>query len=163
SQELRDLSAVLSALRVPTLVLHRRDNRVWDIESSRIAASLIPDARFVELPGAENDLFLGDTAPVLAEIERFLAEPGLETSRDRVLATVLVTDVAASTDQLARSGDEVGRRVLDEHDLTAAQLVTDYRGRMIKQLGDGILATFDGPARAVRCAVALRNAAADRG
>jgi len=163
SQELRDLSAVLSALRVPTLVLHRRDNRVWDIESSRVAASLIPDARFVELPGAENDLFLGDTAPVLAEIERFLAEPGVETSHDRVLATVLFTDIVASTEHLAALGDDAWRRMLDDHDQTMDRIVTEYRGRVVKSTGDGILATFDGPARAVRCARALLDAANSQG
>ena len=160
SQELRDLSAVLAALRIPTLVLHRRDNRVWDIESSRTTASVIPNARFVELPGAENDLFLGDIAPALAEIERFLAEPEVETAHDRVLATVLFTDIVASTEQLAAHGDDAWRQLLDEHDKHTDRIVREYRGRIVKSTGDGILATFDGPARAVRCAAAaprLRN------
>jgi class 3 adenylate cyclase len=158
-----DLGPVHSTLRMPTLVLHRRGNRVWDIESSRAAASAIPNARFVELPGAENDIFLGDTAPVLAEIDRFLAEPGGGLESDRVLSTVLFTDMVASTQQLAARGDDAWRRTLDDHDQTMSRLVADHRGRVVKQLGDGILATFDGPARAVRCAAALLVAAQDQG
>jgi class 3 adenylate cyclase len=153
----------LPMLRVPTLVLHRRDNRVWDIETSRAAAELIPGARFVELPGAENDLFLGDTAPVLAEIERFLSEPDVEPVHDRPLATVLFTDIVASTERLAASGDDAWRKLLDEADTTTDHLVASHRGRVVKRTGDGVLATFDGPARAVRCAAALLEAANAQG
>jgi len=155
-----DISPVLPMIRIPTLVLHRRDNRVWDIATSREAASQIPGARFVELPGSENDIFLGDTAPVLAEIERFLREPETAATPDRVLATVLFTDIVASTEQLAASGDDAWGRTLDEHDRTMDRLVASYRGRVVKSTGDGILATFDGPARAVRCAVEILEAAA---
>jgi class 3 adenylate cyclase len=158
-----DVEALAPTLRTPTLVLHRRDNRVWDVGTSRAAASKLPNARFVELSGAENDIFLGDTAPVLTEIDRFLAEPDTEGATDRVLATVLFTDVVASTEQLAARGDDAWRRVLDDHDATTAHLVAQYRGSLIKQLGDGTLATFDGPARAVRCARALLEAADSRG
>lgn len=158
-----EMGSVLSTLRTPTLVLHRRDNRVWDVETSRAAAGLIPNARFVELPGAENDIFLGDTAPVLTEIERFLAEPGVEVEHDRVLSTVLFTDMVASTEELAARGDDAWRRILDDHDHMMGRMVADYRGRVVKQLGDGILATFDGPARAVRCGAALLEAAQGQG
>ena len=158
-----DVEPALSAVRAPTLVLHRRDNRVWDVATSRAAASQIPGARFVELPGSENDPFLGDTAPVLAEIERFLQEPETAATHDRVLATVLFTDIVASTEQLAASGDDAWRRTLDEHDRTMAGLVASYRGRVVKSTGDGILATFDGPARAVRCAAEMIDAAAGQG
>jgi class 3 adenylate cyclase len=154
---------VFAAVRTPTLVLHRRGNRVWDIESSRAAASLIPSAQFVELPGAENDIFLGDTGPVLSEIERFLAAPVVAVEQDRVLATVLFTDIVASTEQLAARGDAAWRRALDDHDQTMERIVTDYRGRVVKSTGDGILATFDGPARAVRCAQELLDAAKSQG
>jgi class 3 adenylate cyclase len=136
---------------------------MWDIETSRAAASRIAGARFVELPGSESDLFLGDTRPVFAAIEQFLAEPEAESTHDRPLATVLFTDIVASTEQLAAHGDVAWRRILDDHDHTTAQIVAEYRGRIIKQLGDGTLATFDGPARAVRCAAALRGAATDQG
>jgi class 3 adenylate cyclase len=158
-----DFDGLASTLRTPTLVLHRRDNRVWDVETSRAAASKLPNARFVELPGAENDIFLGDTGPVLIEIERFLAEAETEVATDRVLSTVLFTDMVASTEQLAAHGDDAWRRVLDDHDATTSHLVAHHRGRVVKQLGDGILATFDGPARAVRCAAALLEAAVARG
>jgi class 3 adenylate cyclase len=158
-----DNGSVFPTIRVPVLVMHRRDNRVWDIAKSRAAASQIPGARFVELPGAENAIFLGDTAPVLAEIERFLREPEAAAARDRVLATVLFTDIVASTEQLAASGDDAWGRALDEHDRTMERLVTSYRGRVVKSTGDGILATFDGPARAVRCAAEIIDAARRQG
>jgi class 3 adenylate cyclase len=158
-----DYEPALSAVRVPTLVLHRRDDRLWDIETSRAAASRIPGARFVELPGAEHDLFLGDTAPVLAEIERFLDEPEIDVGHDRPLATVLFTDIVDSTEQLAARGDDAWRHVLDTHDQTMDQVITTHRGRFVKQTGDGILATFDGPARAVHCAAAILDNARDQG
>ena len=153
----------LPMVRVPTLVLHRRDNRIWDIQTSRAAAELIPGARFVELPGSENDIYLGDTAPVLAEVERFLSEPDAEAVHDRPLATVLFTDIVGSTAQVAARGDDAWRHVLDSHDRTVEHLVAASRGRIVKQLGDGIMATFDGPARAVRCAAAIVDAGRDNG
>ncbi len=158
-----DTDAAAPAVRVPTLVLHRSENRLWDVETSRSAASRIPDARFVELPGSEVDLFLGDTEPVLAEIERFLAEDQASVIDDRPLATVLFTDIVASTEQLSTVGDNAWRRILDDHDTTVQHAVAAHRGRIIKVLGDGILATFDGPARAVRCAIAIRDAIGERG
>jgi class 3 adenylate cyclase len=158
-----DLEAVLPSVRVPTLVLHRRGNRAFDIETSRNAASLMPDARFVELPGSECDLFLGETAPVFAAIERFLAEPHTDLARERPLATVLFTDMVASTEQLAARGDDAWLRVLDDHDQTMGRIVAEHRGKVVKTTGDGILATFDGPARAVRCATELLDAAESQG
>ncbi len=158
-----DWQPVLSTIRAPTLVLHRRDNRMWGIDQSREAASRIPGARFVELPGAENDLFLGDTRPVLAEIERFLNAPQADVEHDRPLATVLITDIVESTEQLVAHGDAAWRHLLDDHDQTMDHVVTAYRGRVVKQLGDGILATFDGPARAGRCAAAILDAARNHG
>jgi class 3 adenylate cyclase len=163
SAESAGLEAILPAVRTPTLVLHRRDNNVWGIDASRAATTLIPNARFVELPGAENDIFLGDTAPVLAEIEGFLAQPVTETALNRVLATVLFTDIVASTEQLAAHGDDAWRHLLDDHDAITDRIVSEYRGRVVKSTGDGILATFDGPARAVRCAAALLDAAKGQG
>jgi class 3 adenylate cyclase len=158
-----DIEPVLGSVRAPTLVLHRRDNQLWDIDTSRTAASSMPNARFVEVPGAEVDVFLGDTVTVLAEIERFLAEPEVHIVNDRVLATVLFTDMVASTEQLAARGDDAWRKVLDDHDMTTARVVADYQGQVVKQTGDGILATFDGPARAVRCAATLLDAADRKG
>ncbi|HEY5170255.1 MAG TPA: alpha/beta fold hydrolase, partial [Acidimicrobiia bacterium] len=144
-----DFESVLPMVRVPTLVLHRRDNRMFDLETSRAAAHLIPGAAFVELPGSESDIFLGDTAPVFAEMDRFLREADTEVAPDRPLTTVLFTDIVASTEQLAARGDAAWRRVLEDHEQAVERLVTEYRGRVVKSTGDGILATFDGPARAV--------------
>jgi class 3 adenylate cyclase len=158
-----DVGHVLPSVWVPTLVLHRRDNRVFEIEASRALARQIPQSRFVELPGSETDVFLGDTSPVLAEIREFLAQPDVAVADDRPLATVLFTDMVASTEQLAARGDSAWRRVLDDHDRTVSRIVSSYRGRLVRTTGDGILATFDGPARAVRCALAVHDAAHDQG
>jgi class 3 adenylate cyclase len=158
-----DVDEVLSAVRTPTLVLHRRDNPFWDTETSRAAAAKLPQARFVDLPGSETELFLGDTTPVLTEIEQFLQEPETAAPQNRVLATVLFTDIVASTEQLAASGDNAWGRTLDEHDRTMERLVASYRGRVVKSTGDGVLATFDGPARAVRCAAEMIDAASQQG
>ena len=111
-----DVTSALPAVRAPTLVLQRREVRSPDIEMSRADASRIPGARFVELPGSETDIFLGDTAPALAEIERFLRQEETDVIDDRPLATVLFTDIVASTEQLAATGDAAWRRLLDEHD-----------------------------------------------
>jgi class 3 adenylate cyclase len=159
-----ELGALLEQVHTPTLVFHRRGNQVWDIETSRRTAARLPSGRFVELPGSESDLFLGDTAPVLAEIAKFLREPDFGVDHDdRQLATVLFTDIVASTEQLAAVGDHAWRAILDEHDRTIDQVVGSYHGRVVRKLGDGILATFDGPARAVRCACAIRDQLATHG
>jgi class 3 adenylate cyclase len=158
-----DIGSVIASVRAPTLVVHRRDNREWNVETSRAVAAQLPNCRFVEVPGSESDIFLGDTVPVLAEIERFLREEGTAAHDDRPMVTVLFTDIVASTEQLAAVGDAAWRRVLDTHDQEVERLVTEYRGRVVKQTGDGILATFDGPARAVRCARALLDAAKSQG
>jgi class 3 adenylate cyclase len=158
-----DLASVLDHVRAPTLVLHRRGNRVWDVESSRAAAALMPDSRFVELPGSEQEVFLGDTAPVLANITEFLRHEDAADGDERPLMTVLFTDIVASTEQLAARGDRAWRNLLDEHDRIVDRTVTAYHGRVVKNLGDGSLATFDGPARAVRCAAAIRDAVAHLG
>jgi class 3 adenylate cyclase len=158
-----DTESVLDHVRVPALVLHRQGSR-WDMETSRANAARIANARFVVVPGNDSDVFLGDTASVLAEITAFLAqEDSAPAGDERPLATVLFTDIVSSTARLAAVGDQEWRRVLDEHDSTIDTTVTGYRGNVIKNLGDGMLATFDGPARAVRCAAAIRDAFAERG
>jgi class 3 adenylate cyclase len=158
-----DTDSVLETVRAPTLVLHRRDNRLVDLETSRALAARMPAARFVECPGSESALFFGETAPVLAEIVRFLREEEVDPQDNRPLATVMFTDIVASTEQLAAVGDSSWRRVLDEHDGTVSKEVAAHRGRVVKRLGDGTLATFDGPARAVRCAAAIRAAVEQHG
>jgi class 3 adenylate cyclase/pimeloyl-ACP methyl ester carboxylesterase len=159
-----DVGALLEHVRAPSLVFHRNGNRVYDIDTSRTTAALIPNCRFVELPGSESDLFLGDTDAVLAEITTFLREADMTpVDDDRPLATVLFTDIVDSTAQLAALGDLRWRDVLDDHDRTIDQTVRGFRGRVVKKLGDGMLATFDGPARAVRCAAAIRDALSQHG
>jgi class 3 adenylate cyclase len=142
------------------LVIQRADvDVVATARQGRYIAEHIPGARYTELPGRDPLPYVGDAIPILEEIEEFLTGERSHVSTDRVLATVLFTDIVASTEQLANLGDDVWRHVLDDHDQSMSRLVTDYRGRVVRGTGDGILATFDGPARAVRCAAALLNAA----
>jgi class 3 adenylate cyclase len=153
-----DATSLLEHIRTPTLVFHRQGSLAYDIESSRTTSARIPNSRFVELPGSESELFLGDTSEVLAEITRFLREPDVVPDRDdRRLAIVLYTDIVASTERLAEVGDQAWRAILDDHDRAIDQIVSTYRGRVVHRLGDGMLATFNGPARAVRCAGAIRD------
>jgi len=123
----------------------------------------LPDCRVVELAGENSFLFLDDIDPVIGEVEEFLTGAKTAGSADRVLATVLFTDIVASTEQLAASGDNAWGRTLDEHDRTMERIVASYRGRVVKSTGDGVLATFDGPARAVRCATEMIDAASQQG
>lgn len=158
-----ELGSVLASMHAPTLVVHRRENKEWDIETSRAVAAQLPNCRFVEVPGSESEIFLGDTAPVLVEIQRFLREETTTVHDDRPMATVLFTDIVASTEQLAAQGDRAWRQLLDEHDEVVDRAVRECRGRVVKKMGDGILATFDGPARAVRCAAAIKDAVVEHG
>ncbi len=153
-----DVTPILAHVRAPTLVFHRQGDQMWDADASRTAVALIPNARFIELQGSEHDLYLGDTAPVLSEITRFLREPEIDSEDDhRQLATVLFTDIVGSTAHLASVGDKAWRDLLDQHDRVTQDTVAAFRGRVVNKLGDGMLATFDGPARAVRCAIAIRD------
>jgi class 3 adenylate cyclase len=158
-----NVDPILGAISVPTLVLHRSGNRYVPIDYSRHVAASIPDATFVEVPGEDHIVNGADQQPLLGEIEEFLTGTRHEPEPDRVLATVLFTDIVASTERLAASGDNAWGRTLDEHDRTMERLVAKYRGRVVKSTGDGILATFDGPARAVRCATELLDAASQQG
>jgi class 3 adenylate cyclase len=135
---------------------------MFPIEISRAEASRIPGARFVELPGSESDIFLGDTRPVFAAVEQFLSAPDTG-AHDRPLVTVLFTDMVSSTEQLAARGDDAWRQLLELHDRTMESIVAAHRGQIVNTTGDGILATFDGPARAVRCALAILDAAREDG
>jgi class 3 adenylate cyclase/pimeloyl-ACP methyl ester carboxylesterase len=158
-----DVRAFLPLIRVPTLVLSMRENPILPIDHGHYLAEHIPDARFVEIPGGDFGFFTSSNFQVTDEVAQLLTgkRPAIEI--DRVLSTVLFTDIVASTEQVASRGDEAWRRVLDEHDSTTCRIVAEYRGRVVKQLGDGTLATFDGPARAVRCAAALVDAAKRQG
>ena len=158
-----DVRDVLPSISAPTLVLHRREDQAIDIRHSRYLAEHIPGARYVELEGRDNLLVVGDSEEVLAQVERFLTGTHTPPEPDRVLATVMFTDIVGSTETAARLGDRAWRDLLARHDeLSRAQLAR-YRGRAVKSLGDGFLATFDGPARAIRCAIELRDALRELG
>jgi class 3 adenylate cyclase len=158
-----DVRDVLGSIRAPTLLLHRAGDRLVDVRHSRYLAEHVPGARYVELPGEDNLLVVGDSERILAEVEQFLTGTHTPPEPDRVLATVLFTDIVGSTEALARLGDRRWRDLLTRHDELSRAQVARYRGRPVKSLGDGWLATFDGPARAIRCALALQEAVRELG
>ena len=145
---------VLPSVHVPTLVLHRKDEAI-PIEFARELAENIPSARLVELEGVDHFPSVGDTAPIIGEVEEFLTGQRHEPPTDRVLATVLFTDIVDSTRRAVELGDRRWRELLERHDQITCAEVARFRGRVVKSTGDGFLATFDGPTRAVRCATAL--------
>jgi class 3 adenylate cyclase len=153
-----DVRPLLESVRVPTLVIYRGGEYFTHVEGSRYLAEHIPGAKQVELPGSDFLPWVGDQDALLDEIEEFLtgARVGGHSS-DRVLATVLFTDIMGSTEKAAELGDRRWRNLLDDYYDAARREIERSRGRMVKTLGDGILATFDGPARAVRCASVLRQ------
>lgn len=152
-----DIRNILSAIRVPTLVLHRTGDTDANIEEGRYLAEHIPHARFVELPGDDHLPYAGDQDGVVDEIEEFLT--GIRPARraDRVLATVLFTDLVGSTALAASLGDAAWRSRLEQHHAIVRGELARFRGEEMTSTGDGFLATFDGPARAVRCAAAIRD------
>jgi class 3 adenylate cyclase len=152
-----DVRAVLSAVRVPTLVIHRTDDLVVEVCHARYLADHIAGARLVERPGG-NHILWSDAGPLAAEIEAFVTGVKVDADFDRVLTTVLFTDIVGSTERAGALGDRVWRELLDRHDELARRTIDNYRGKLVKTTGDGLLATFDGPARAVRCAHALAEA-----
>ena len=152
-----DIRHVLPAIRVPTLVLYRADEGL--AEASRYLGERIADARVVELPGADHMPWFGDHAAVLDEVEEFLTGVRPHPALDRVLATVLFTDIVGSTELAADLGDRRWKELLEHHNVVVRRELARFRGRELSTAGDGFLATFDGPARAVACAVAIRDAA----
>lgn len=153
-----DVRSILAAISVPVLVLQRRDNRHYRAEFGSHIASQIPGARLVELPGADCfPLHTAEGGPVLDEIQVFLTGARSAPPADRELATVLFTDIVGSTDRAAEIGDTRWLEVRAAHDAIVRRNLGIYRGREIERTGDGFLATFDGPARAVHCAVRVRN------
>ena len=154
-----DVRAVLPAVQVPTLVLHRRDNTEERVEAGRYLGAHIPGARFVELEGPDHFPWLGDADAVIREIQGFLRTVHAEEADlERVLATILFTDIVASTEKAAELGDRGWRELVDRHDTTVRALLSRYRGREVNTTGDGFFATFDGPARALRCAQVIADA-----
>jgi pimeloyl-ACP methyl ester carboxylesterase len=158
-----DLVDVFPAVRVPTLVLHRRDDALVPVRHGRHIASQIPDARFVELEGADHLPFVGDAEAVLAEVQGFLVGSRTPIPRQRRLLTLVFTDIADATPKAVDLGDDAWREVLAAHDRDVRTHLTRFGGEEIKRLDNGVLAVFDGPARAIRCALGIVEAAEAKG
>ncbi len=152
-----DVRSVLPAIRVPTLVIHRTGDHDVRVEEGRWIASRIPGARFLELPGEDHLPWTSDPDEVPGAIEQFLTGQSAAVHGDRLLATVLFTDIVDSTRRLVSAGDARWRETLESLERAARERTEFHRGRFVKSTGDGFLATFDGPARAIRCAVDLRG------
>jgi class 3 adenylate cyclase len=147
-----DIRHVLPAIQAPTLLVHRARDSLVLAEGSRYMAERIPDARFVELPGEDHLWFFGDQDALLDEVEQFLTGTRPVREPDRVLATVMFTDIVGSTERAAELGDQRWRELLASHEALVRMQLERFRGREVQMLGDGVLATFDGPARGIRCA-----------
>jgi class 3 adenylate cyclase len=149
-----DVRLALPAIRVPTLVLHRVDDPLIGVDHARYLAAHIAGAKYVELPGDDRLVFAGDVDRLVDEIEEFLTGSQPVSERDRVLATVLFTDVVDSTRRASELGDQRWREMLDRHDELLCHEFGRFRCREVTKAGDGFFAAFDGPARAVQCALA---------
>lgn len=159
-----DVRGLLPSINTPTLLLHRTDNQFIRLGHGHYLADHIEGARLVELPGADHVPFAGETEELLATVEEFLTgTTGGGPTGERVLATVLFSDIVGSTSQAAEMGDSRWREMLDDHDRAVARQVQRFTGTRIKTTGDGVLATFDGPTQAIRCGVAMRDAARQLG
>jgi class 3 adenylate cyclase/pimeloyl-ACP methyl ester carboxylesterase len=158
-----DIRAVLPMIKTPTLVLNRVDNAFIRIGHGRYLAENIAGAKLIELPGRDHLPFVGDTDGLVGEIEEFLTGSRGAPNAERTLATILFTDIVGSTELAAGTGDRRWRELLDDHDRMAERQVHRFGGRQVKTTGDGILATFDGPARAIHCGLALREGARQLG
>jgi pimeloyl-ACP methyl ester carboxylesterase len=158
-----DVREILPSVRVPTLVLHRSGERVIDVENARYMASRIPGAKLVELPGIDHMPWIGDNEPLLQEVEEFLTGERHAAEPERVLATVQFTDIVQSTERAAALGDRKWRETLEKFQAMVREELREHRGREIDTAGDGFLAAFDGPARAIRCAAAVRTGARSQG
>jgi pimeloyl-ACP methyl ester carboxylesterase/class 3 adenylate cyclase len=153
-----DVRHVLPSIRVPTLILHRREDPADPVEGARFIAREVPGAKYVELEGVDSPPWAGDSSAIVDEIEEFLTGMRRAPEPDRVLSTVLFTDIVASTEQLARIGDKSWKELLARHDELSKAEVEQARGTYVDSTGDGVLARFDGPARAVKCATAIGGA-----
>ncbi|MBV8927716.1 MAG: adenylate/guanylate cyclase domain-containing protein [Mycobacteriaceae bacterium] len=158
-----DIRPVLETIQAPTLLLHRRGDRHISGGHVRYLAERIPHARFVELDGDDHEWFAGDSDGVLDEIESFVTGGRAPRASNRVLSTVLFHDIVGSTEHASALGDEAWTSVLGAHDRVVEQLVQEARGSVVKYTGDGALMTFDGPARAISCACAIRDAVQELG
>jgi len=158
-----DVRAILPTIRVPTLVLHRRGDRVVNRRAGKQLAAQIPGAQYVELAGIDHLPWAGDSEAVLGEVEEFLTGARSVPEPDRVLATVMFTDIVGSTERAAELGDARWRELLSAHQTAVRRELSRFHGREVKTLGDGCLATFDGPARAIRCGRSITEAARSLG
>lgn len=156
-----DIRHILPQVQVPALVIHRTDEPVVSVGNARYAAEHIPGARLLEQPGEDHLPWLGDADGMLDAIEEFVTGSRHHVDEDRILATVLFTDIVDSTRLAAEAGDRRWRELLDAHDEISAREVERFRGRRVKTTGDGMLAVFDGPARGVRCAQAVLDGLAE--
>jgi pimeloyl-ACP methyl ester carboxylesterase len=154
-----DVRAVLPTVQVPTLVLHRHGDRVVNRRAGKDLAERISGARYVELEGIDHLPWAGDSEAVLGEIEEFLTGARSVAEPDRVLATVMFTDIVGSTERAGELGDARWRELLAAHQAAVRRELIQFRGREVKTLGDGYLVTFDGPARAIRCGGAIAETA----
>jgi class 3 adenylate cyclase len=150
-----DVRPALPTITAPTLLMHRHGDRVSPTAFARAMAKLIPSSRYVELPGNDHVVFAGDGEAILDEVEEFVTGSRSEREPERVLATILFTDIVDSTARAAAAGDRDWRRLLERHDELVRRELVRFRGREIKHTGDGFMAAFDGPARAVLCAGAV--------
>jgi pimeloyl-ACP methyl ester carboxylesterase len=150
-----DVRPALPTITAPTLLMHRHGDRVSPTAFARAMAELIPSSRYVELPGNDHVVFAGDGEAILDEVEEFVTGSRSEREPERVLATILFTDIVDSTARAAAAGDRDWRRLLERHDELVRRELVRFRGREIKHTGDGFMAAFDGPARAVLCAGAV--------
>jgi class 3 adenylate cyclase len=163
-----DVRPLLSSIRTPTLILHRVGDRNCDVRNGRHAAEQIPDSEYVELPGVDHLPWVGDRHRLADEIERFLTRVWKsggwdEPEPERIVSTVLFTDIVASTARAAALGDRGWRELLEKHHALVRRHLARFRGRELDTAGDGFFASFDGPARAVRCAAALCDAVGELG
>ncbi|MDX6636867.1 MAG: hypothetical protein QOJ01_378 [Solirubrobacterales bacterium] len=154
-----DVRGILPSIRVPTLIMRRKDDPFIDVRHSQYLHEHIPDSKFVELPGHDNLILSGDTDSLLDEVEEFVTgERASSREPDRALATVMFTDIVGGTERAAKIGDRRWRDLLETHYGVIRSQIERYHGREVKTMGDGFLATFDGPARAIRCATASTTA-----
>jgi pimeloyl-ACP methyl ester carboxylesterase len=152
-----DVSAILPTIHLPTLVLHRTADEGIEVEQGRYLAEHIPGAKFVELAGKDHLWWVGDTEVIVNEIAEFLTGERPPAEANRILATVLFTDIVDSTRRVAEIGDRQWRDVLSSHQSMLSKEISRFRGRYVESTGDGCLSTFDGPARAIRCALAISD------
>jgi class 3 adenylate cyclase len=156
--QLTDVRDVLPSLRVSTVVLHRENYKWFPAELGRDLAERIPDAQFALVPGADAMIFSEPNSEILEHIEQFLTGLRAPIEADRALAAILFTDIVGSTERAAEIGDREWRNLIESHDVVVRTIVNQHRGRLIRTTGDGMLATFDGPGRAIHCATALQDA-----